>query len=128
MAMLGKAAGRYVHAVANNRDHRPVRRRRGRRSFGAQRALGRGAARARRSSTRRSRDLAERLTRRMERKRRAGRTVVLRLRFGDYTRATPLVHARPSRPPTPARSPGRRASCSTRRCRSSSSAASRSSA
>ena len=31
---------------------------------------------------------AERLARRMERKGRAGRTVVLRLRFGDYTRAS----------------------------------------
>jgi DNA polymerase IV len=32
--------------------------------------------------------LSERLAARMERKARAGRTVVLRLRFGDYTRAT----------------------------------------
>ena len=41
IAILGPAAGRYVHAIAHNREHRPVRRRRGRRSFGAQRALGR---------------------------------------------------------------------------------------
>jgi DNA polymerase-4 len=27
MRLLGKAAGRYVHAIAHNRDHRPVRRR-----------------------------------------------------------------------------------------------------
>ena len=34
------------------------------------------------------RGLVDRVTERMQRKGRAGRTVVLRLRFGDYTRAT----------------------------------------
>ena len=87
MRILGKAAGRYVHAIANNREHRPVQARRGRRSMGAQRSLGR------RPRTRADLDealdgLAERIARRMEGKRRAGRTIVLRLRFGDYTRAT----------------------------------------
>jgi DNA polymerase-4 len=86
MAILGKAAGRYVHAVAHARDQRPVRRR-GRRSFGAQRALGR-SPRARPELDAALGDLAERVTRRMQRKGRAGRTVVLRLRFGDYARAT----------------------------------------
>jgi DNA polymerase-4 len=86
-ALLGKAAGRYVHAIATNREHRPVQRRRGRRSFGAQRALRRGP----RSSAELDAaltDLAERVTSRMQRKRRAGRTVILRLRFSDYTRAS----------------------------------------
>ncbi|MCW2996591.1 MAG: polymerase [Solirubrobacterales bacterium] len=87
MALLGKAAGRYVHAVANNRDPRPVRHRRGRRSFGAQRALGR-RARTRAELDGAVADLAERVTRRMQDKGRVGRTVVLRLRFGDYTRAS----------------------------------------
>jgi DNA polymerase-4 len=87
MAILGKAAGRYVHAVANNHDPRPVARRRGRRSFGAQRALGR-TPRSRPELDAAIADLAERLTRRMQRKGRAGRTVVLRLRFADYARAT----------------------------------------
>jgi nucleotidyltransferase/DNA polymerase involved in DNA repair len=87
MAILGKAAGRYVHAIANNREHRPVRRRRGRRSFGAQRAL-RPGPRTRAELDAALADLAERLARRMQGKGRAGRTVVLRLRFGDYTRAT----------------------------------------
>jgi DNA polymerase IV len=86
-AILGKAAGRYVHAIAHNHDHRPVRRRRGRRSFGAQRALRRGPH-TRSELDAALTDLAERLTRRMQRKGRAGRTVVLRLRFADYTRAT----------------------------------------
>lgn len=87
VAILGKAAGHYVHAIATNRDRRPVRRRRGRRSFGAQRALG-GAPRPRAELDDALAGLAERLARRMERKGRVGRTVVLRLRFGDYTRAT----------------------------------------
>jgi len=86
MVILGKAAGRYVHAVAHNREPRPVQRRRGRRSFGAQRSLGR-RPRTRRDLDEALDDLAERLCRRMQRKARAGRTVVLRLRFGDYTRA-----------------------------------------
>jgi DNA polymerase IV len=85
--LLGRSAGRYVHAIATNREHRPVRRRRGRRSFGAQRALGR-AGRSRAELDEALDDLAERISRRMQRKGRAGRTVVLRLRFGDYTRAT----------------------------------------
>jgi DNA polymerase IV len=87
MALLGKAAGRYVHAIAHNRDHRRVRRRRGRRSFGAQRAL-RPGPRTRAELDEAVTMLAERLAQRMERKGRAGRTIVLRLRFGDYTRAT----------------------------------------
>jgi DNA polymerase-4 len=39
--MLGRAAGRHIHALAHNRDPRRVRLRRRRRSIGAQRALGR---------------------------------------------------------------------------------------
>jgi DNA polymerase-4 len=87
VAVLGKASGGYVHAIANNVEPRRVRRRRGRRSFGAQRALGR-RPRAREDLDAAIADLAERLAKRMQRKGRAGRTVVLRLRFGDYTRAT----------------------------------------
>jgi DNA polymerase IV len=87
MRILGKAAGRYVYAIARNRDHRPVMRRRGRRTFGAQRALGR-RPRERDELVAALGDLAERLAQRMERKGRAGRTVVLRLRFGDYARAS----------------------------------------
>jgi DNA polymerase-4 len=86
MVMLGKAAGRYVHAVAHNREPRPVQRRRGRRSFGAQRSLGR-RPRTREDLDGALDDLSERLCRRMQAKARAGRTVVLRLRFGDYTKA-----------------------------------------
>jgi DNA polymerase-4 len=87
VAILGPAAGRYVHAIASGREYRRVRRRRGRRSFGAQRALGR-APRTRSDLEQALAGLADRLAGRMQRKARAGRTVVLRLRFGDYTRAT----------------------------------------
>ncbi len=87
MAILGKAAGRYVHAVAHRQEPRPLQRRRGRRSFGAQRALG-SRPRARADLHAALDDLAERLAARMARRGRTGRTVVLRLRFGDYTHAT----------------------------------------
>jgi DNA polymerase IV len=86
VAMLGRAQGRHLHALAHNRDPRPVHRRR-RRSIGSQRALGRSP---------RSPDaidavaitLVERVTRRMRAAGRIGRTVVLRLRFDDFSRAT----------------------------------------
>src|SRR5215211_4908800 len=87
ISILGRASGRQLHALAHNRDPRPVRARRGRGSFGAQCALGRSPA---------SPDaldaviiaLVDRVTRRMRAARRVGRTIVLRLRFGDYSRAT----------------------------------------
>src|SRR5207248_28152 len=41
VAMLGRAAGRQLHALSHNRDPRPVRAGRRRRSIGSQRALGR---------------------------------------------------------------------------------------
>ncbi|HEU4656130.1 MAG TPA: DNA polymerase IV [Capillimicrobium sp.] len=87
MAVAGRATGRFLHAVAHNRDHRRVRRRRGRRSFGAQRALGRGPHGAAELDEALA-SLADRLSERMGKAGRAGRTVTLRLRFGDYTRAT----------------------------------------
>src|SRR5512133_13608 len=40
VTMLGRAAGRQLHALAHNRDPRPVQTGRRRRSIGAQRALG----------------------------------------------------------------------------------------
>jgi DNA polymerase IV len=85
--MLGRAAGRQLHALAHNRDPRAVRRRPRRRSIGAQRALGR-----------RGRNpvevqaalmtVVDRVARRLRTARRAARTVVLRLRFEDFVRAT----------------------------------------
>ena len=95
VAMLGRAAGRHLHALAHNRDPRPVHVGRRRRSIGSQRALGR-----------RKRSLGEidefviglvdRVTRRLRAAKRVCRTVMLRFRFDDFSRATrshTLLHA-----------------------------------
>jgi DNA polymerase IV len=85
--MLGRAAGRHLHALAHNRDPRRVEVRRRRRSIGAQHALGR------RSRSPEALDavlvgLVDRVTGRMRKAGRMCRTVVLRLRFADFKRAT----------------------------------------
>lgn len=87
VALLGRAAGRHLHALAHNRDPRRVRRARPRRSVGAQCALGRGA-RSPAALDRVLVALVDRVTRRLRAGGRVGRTVVLRLRFGDFARAT----------------------------------------
>jgi DNA polymerase-4 len=87
VAMLGRAAGRQLNALAHNRDFRRVEPGRRRGSIGSQRALGRG----RRSAEAIDATLVaivDRITQRMRTARRVGRTVVLRLRFGDFGRAT----------------------------------------
>ena len=84
---LGTAAARHLHALANNHDPRPVRPRRRRRSIGSQHAFGLRRASPAEIET----DLVaivDRVARRLRAARRVGRTVVLRLRFGDYSRAT----------------------------------------
>ena len=86
--MLGRAAGRHIHALAHNRDPRRVTTGRRRRSIGTQRALGR---RRRRTPDELDADvvaLADRLARRLRAAHRVARTVVLRLRFDDLSRAT----------------------------------------
>ncbi len=87
MSILGPAAGRHVHAIVHNRDRRRVRTDRRRGSFGAQSAMGRGPHPPGEVELRLA-SLVERVTRRMRTAGRMGRTVTLRLRFGDYTRAT----------------------------------------
>ena len=87
MSLLGRAAGRQLHALAHNRDSRRVRVGRRRGSMGAQHALGRSP------KTAESVDavlvaLVDRVTRRLRAAHRVGRTVVLRLRFDDYSRVT----------------------------------------
>jgi DNA polymerase-4 len=85
--ILGRAAGRHLHALAHNRDPRPVVAGRRRRSIGTQRALGRRP----RSPGALETDLlalVDRLSRRLRGARRVCRTVTLRLRFDDFTRAT----------------------------------------
>ncbi|HXV33503.1 MAG TPA: DNA polymerase IV [Gaiellaceae bacterium] len=87
ITILGRAAGRHLHALAHNRDPRPVERRRRRRSIGSQRALGRRPRSAGEIDAVLV-GLVDRVTRRMRAAGRAGRTVVLRLRFDDFSRAT----------------------------------------
>jgi DNA polymerase-4 len=87
VAILGRASGRHLHALAHNRDPRPVEVHRRRRSIGSQCALGR------RPHTSAAVDatlvgLVDRVTRRLRAGRRIGRTVVVRLRFDDLSRAT----------------------------------------
>jgi DNA polymerase-4 len=87
VSMLGRGVGRHLHALAHNRDPRPVQTGRRQRSMGAQRALGR--------RPRSAADLdaivvalTDRLAGRLRASGRVCRTVVLRLRYGDYARAT----------------------------------------
>jgi DNA polymerase IV len=87
VAMLGLASGRHLHALAHNRDPRRVRGGRRRRSIGAQRALGR-SPRSWRALDAVLVGLVDRLTRRLRAARRVCRTVTLRLRFDDFSRAT----------------------------------------
>jgi DNA polymerase-4 len=87
VAMVGRAAGRKLHALAHNRDPRRVRVGVRRRSMGTQHALGR----RRRSAEELDAILVaivDRIARRLRTARRVCRTVVLRLRFDDFTRAT----------------------------------------
>jgi DNA polymerase-4 len=87
VSILGQAAGRHIHALSHNRDPRPVQVGRRRKSIGSQQALGRG----RRSLAEVDAVLAglvDRVTRRMRAAGRVGRTVTLRLRFDDFSRAT----------------------------------------
>jgi DNA polymerase-4 len=87
VALLGRAGGRQLYALAHNRDPRRVRARARRRSIGAQRALGR-RARAPGELDASLMTLVDRVSRRLRAAGRACRTVVLRLRFDDYSRAT----------------------------------------
>ena len=87
VSLLGRATGRHLHALAHNRDPRPVRSGRRRGSVGAQCALG-SRPRSMEEIDAVLAGLVDRVTRRMRSGGRAGRTVVLRLRFGDYARAT----------------------------------------
>ncbi len=87
VAMLGRASGRHLHALAHNRDPRPVQVRRRRRSIGAQRALGR-RRRPPREIAASLTGLVDRVARRLRAAGRVCRTVILRLRFEDFSRAT----------------------------------------
>ncbi len=87
VGIVGVASGRKLNALAHNRDPRAVTVGKRRSSMGSQRAIGRGP------HTRQSVDatlhaIVDRVTRRMRAAGRSGRTVVLRFRFDDFSRAT----------------------------------------
>ncbi|MFE6857244.1 DNA polymerase IV [Nocardia sp. NPDC057668] len=86
-AALGPGAGRHLHALAWARDPRRVETGKRRRSIGAQRALGR-RARTDAEIEAYLYGLADRLGHRLRAGDRVCRTVVLRLRFDDFARAT----------------------------------------
>ncbi|HEY2299056.1 MAG TPA: DNA polymerase IV [Jatrophihabitans sp.] len=87
VAMLGRASGRHLHALAHNRDPRPVQVGRRRGSIGSQRALGRRRHSLAELDTALV-GIVDRVCRRLRKAERVCRTVVLRLRFDDFSRAT----------------------------------------
>ena len=87
VSVVGRAAGRHLNALAVGLDPRRVDTTRRRRSIGSQQALGRRS----RSAAELDAILAgtlDRLGRRLRDAHRTARTVVLRLRFDDFSRAT----------------------------------------
>ena len=87
VAMLGRASGRHLHALAHNRDPRPVQVGRRRGSIGSQRALG-WSPTSPEALDATLIAIVDRVARRLRTARRVCRTVVLRLRFDDLSRAT----------------------------------------
>jgi len=100
-AMLGVGSGRHLHALAHNRDPRPIELGKRRGSIGSQQALGRGH---KPSDTIEALllGIVDRVTRRMRSAGRAGRTVTVRFRYDDFQRATrarSVAHATASTEP-----------------------------
>ena len=87
VSILGRASGRHLHALAHNRDPRPV-------EVGRPASIHRVPTRPRlgpalpREVDATLVGLVDRVTRRMRAAGRVGRTVTLRLRFDDFSRAT----------------------------------------
>lgn len=84
---FGGAAGRHLHELAWNRDHRRVRSGRPDRSIGSQQALGRRTLDVA-DVDRVLLGLADRVGARLRRSQRGSRTLTVRFRFGDFSRAT----------------------------------------
>jgi DNA polymerase-4 len=87
VSLCGKAVGHHLHALAHNLDPRPIETGRRRRSVGSQQSfrvdsVDRAGAEQILLAT------VDRVTRRLRAGRRVARTVVLRLRFGDFAQAT----------------------------------------
>ncbi|MFK8023578.1 MAG: DNA polymerase IV [Ilumatobacter sp.] len=87
VSLVGKASGRQLHALAHNVDARRVTTGRRRGSIGSQQALRRGRRELEELQVILA-GIVDRVTRRMRRAERSGRTVTLRFRFDDFTRIT----------------------------------------
>ena len=85
--VLGNASGRHLFALAHNRDPRRVDTGRRRRSIGSQSSFPRGGL-VRSDCEALLLNVVDRVMARLRRADRVARTVVLRLRFGDFTVAT----------------------------------------
>ena len=86
--MLGRATGRQLHSLAHNYDPRRVRAGGRRRSMGSQHALGRRSPKSQAALDGVLVAIVDRLALRLRKARRACRTITLRLRFDDFSRAT----------------------------------------
>jgi DNA polymerase-4 len=87
VAMLGVGSGRHLHALAHNRDPRRIETGKRRGSIGSQQALGRGHKEPDTIEALLL-GIVDRVTRRMRNAGRVGRTVTVRMRFDDFSRAT----------------------------------------
>ena len=87
VSLLGRASGRHLYALAHNRDPRPVEASRRRRSIGAQHAL-RRSPRTGAEIDAEVVALVDLVARRLRDDRRIGRTIVVRLRFDDFSRVS----------------------------------------
>jgi DNA polymerase-4 len=87
VSMLGRASGRHLHALAHNRDPRPVRVGHRRGSIGSQHALG-WQPKTLDDIDATLVGVVDRVTRRMRKADRVGRTITIRVRFDDSARAT----------------------------------------
>ncbi len=87
VALVGAAAGHKLHSLAHNIDRRRVTTGKRRSSMGSQRAMGR-RPKTHAEIEAELRGIVDRVTRRLRAADRVGRTVVVRFRFDDYTRAT----------------------------------------
>lgn len=86
-AMLGKGSGGHLHALAHNRDPRRVVTGKRRGSIGSQRSFPSGGV-DRQEAEAILLEVTDRVTHRMRNGHRVGKTVTLRLRFGDFTQST----------------------------------------
>ncbi len=86
-ARVGVAAGAHLAALANNRDPRPIEVGRRRRSVGSQRSF-RVGSHDRAGAEQVLVEVTDRVARRLRDGHRVARTVTVRLRYGDFAKAT----------------------------------------